>query len=283
VTPPRVIQDVVTMQGLSKAQPRAVVMTMGALHQGHANLIAEARQAVGESGDVVVTIFVNPLQFGSVADLHTYPQTWAADLQVCGAAGANIVFAPKLAEMYPPGYVGVLVDPGPLGRLSEGEVRPGHFQGVLTVVLKLLNMVRPDVALFGEKDYQQLVLVQAMVQVFNVPVEVQSSPITRDEDGLALSSRNVRLSPEAREVAQAIPRAIKVGQRLAASGADPACVERACTQVLKDVGILPDYVTIYGPGFTPMPLQGPARLVVAAYVGGVHLLDNGPVFLGEQP
>ena len=264
------------------ARRRAVVMTMGALHRGHAELMSAARLAVGVDGEVVVTIFVNPLQFGSASDLQTYPSTWDADLALCEAHGVDVVFAPAASTMYPPGVPEVLVDPGPLGQIAEGKVRPGHFRGVLTVVLKLMNMVRPDFAVFGEKDYQQLVLVQAMVRALNLPLAVIPAAIVRDRDGLALSSRNVRLSPQARVAALALPRAVMRAQRAAVAGAPPERVCEISAQALAEVGITADYVSLYGPEFAPDPASGPARLLVAAYVGGVHLLDNGPVNLGGE-
>ncbi|MCH9815308.1 MAG: pantoate--beta-alanine ligase [Actinomycetia bacterium] len=255
-------------------------MTMGALHRGHAELMSVARAAVGPDGEVVVTIFVNPLQFGSVADLATYPETWEADLAVCQAQGVDYVFAPAVTTMYPPEVPEILVDPGPLGQVAEGEVRPGHFRGVLTVVLKLINMVRPDYAVFGEKDYQQLVLIQAMTAALNLPVVIVAAPIVRDHDGLALSSRNVRLSPEARAAALALPRSIAVAQRAAVAGQTADAVCRSANAELAAVGITPDYVSVYDPQFNPNPVAGPARILVAAYVGGVHLLDNGAVSFG---
>jgi pantoate--beta-alanine ligase len=164
-----------------------VVMTMGALHDGHEALIRAAADRVDH---VVVTIFVNPLQFGPTEDLDRYPRTLEADLAMCERLGVDLVFAPDTDEMYPGGRPAVTVDPGPLGEILEGGSRPGFFHGVLTVVLKLLHLTRPDLALFGEKDYQQLALVRALVTDTNLPVEIVGVPIVREPDGLARSSRN---------------------------------------------------------------------------------------------
>ncbi|MER5770163.1 pantoate--beta-alanine ligase [Streptomyces sp. NPDC001985] len=198
----------------------AVVMTMGALHEGHAALIAAARDRVGPTGSVTVTVFVNPLQFGAGEDLDRYPRTLDADLATARAAGADIVFAPSAADIYPGGEPRVRIAAGPMGELLEGASRPGHFDGMLTVVAKLLHLTRADLAFFGEKDAQQLALVRRMVQDLNFPVEIVGVETVREEDGLARSSRNRYLSPAERITALALSRALFAARdRLAAQEA----------------------------------------------------------------
>ncbi|MGW5334229.1 pantoate--beta-alanine ligase [Streptomyces bauhiniae] len=191
---------------------RAVVMTMGALHEGHATLIRAAREIAGPDGEVVVTVFVNPLQFGAGEDLDRYPRTLDADLALAGRAGADAVFAPSVQEVYPGGEPQVRITAGPMGGRLEGATRPGHFDGVLTVVAKLLHLARPDVALYGQKDAQQLALIRRMVRDLNFGVEIVGVPTVREEDGLALSSRNRYLAPEERATALTLSRALFAGR-----------------------------------------------------------------------
>ncbi|MFF4265044.1 pantoate--beta-alanine ligase [Streptomyces virginiae] len=220
---------------LSRTGRRAVVMTMGALHEGHATLIRTARELAGPEGQVVVTVFVNPLQFGAGEDLDRYPRTLDADLVIAEEAGADAVFAPAVEEVYPGGDPQVRITAGPMGERLEGATRPGHFDGMLTVVAKLLHLTRPDLALFGQKDAQQLALIRRMVTDLNFPVEVVGVPTVREEDGLALSSRNRYLSAAERGTALALSRALFAGRdRLAAQAAlraraeaSPASDERA--------------------------------------------------------
>ncbi|MFD6913090.1 pantoate--beta-alanine ligase [Streptomyces virginiae] len=220
---------------LSRTGRRAVVMTMGALHEGHATLIRTARELAGPEGQVVVTVFVNPLQFGAGEDLDRYPRTLEADLVIAEEAGADAVFAPAVDEVYPGGDPQVRITAGPMGERLEGATRPGHFDGMLTVVAKLLHLTRPDLALFGQKDAQQLALIRRMVTDLNFPVEVVGVPTVREEDGLALSSRNRYLSAAERGTALALSRALFAGRdRLAAQAAlraraeaSPASDERA--------------------------------------------------------
>ncbi|MCT7352071.1 pantoate--beta-alanine ligase, partial [Streptomyces sp. 15-116A] len=190
----------------------AVVMTMGALHEGHATLIRAAREHVGREGYVVVTVFVNPLQFGAGEDLDRYPRTLDADLRIAEQAGADIVFAPSVEEMYPDGKPQITLRAGAMGERLEGAARPGHFDGMLTVVAKLLHLTRPDAAFFGQKDAQQLALIRRMVRDLNFGVEIVAVPTVREEDGLALSSRNRYLSPEERRTALALSRALFAGR-----------------------------------------------------------------------
>jgi pantoate--beta-alanine ligase len=248
--------------------PVALVPTMGALHEGHRALLAAARQ-VGES--VVTSIFVNPLQFGPHEDLGRYPRTFDADLEMCAAEGVDVVWAPGVDDMYPGGPALVRVDPGPVGEILEGASRPGHFGGVLTVVSKLLNLVRPAVAFFGEKDYQQLVLVTRMVADLELGVGIAGVPTVREPDGLALSSRNVYLSPDGRQRALGLSRALFAGRD---AGGPAEAVLAAAWAVLHDAGISPDYLDLRGTDLGDPPAHGVARLLVAARIGATRLIDN---------
>jgi pantoate--beta-alanine ligase len=253
----------------------AVVMTMGALHEGHIALLRAAR---AEADTVLTTIFVNPLQFGPHEDFQRYPRSLDADLAVCQESGVDLVFAPPHPEVYPDGEPAVRVDPGPLGTVLEGASRPGHFAGVLTVVLKLLHLTRPDLAYFGEKDYQQLVLIRAMVRDLDLPVRVVGVPIVREPDGLARSSRNRYLSQAQRTAARSLSAALGAGAAAAADGSD--AVLAAARAVLRDVDVDVDYLALTDPSLRPLadPI-GPARLLVAARFGGTRLIDNCEVHL----
>ncbi len=238
-----------------------VVMTMGALHEGHEALIRAAR---AEADQVLVTIFVNPLQFGPTEDLDRYPRTLDRDLAVCARTGVDVVFAPSRDEVYPDGEPMVRVDPGPLGGILEGASRPGFFHGVLTVVLKLLHLTRPDLAFFGEKDYQQLTLVRRMVRDTDLPVRIVGVPTVREPDGLALSSRNRYLSDAQRRTALGLSAALRAG---AAAGLDAA---REALPPEVDL----DYLALTDPDLGPPPERGAARLLIAARVGTTRLIDN---------
>ena len=264
----------------------AFVPTMGALHEGHASLVRLARERVGPGGRVVVSIFVNPLQFGPGEDLDRYPRTFDADLEVCAREGADLVFAPPVGEVYPGGEPAVTVSPGPLGDILEGAVRPGHFRGVLTVVAKLFGLVRPDLAVFGEKDYQQLVLVRRMVADLCLGVEVVGAETRREADGLAMSSRNRYLDPGARALAGALPRLLEAARAVQEQGPD-AVLETAQAGLRAAAGLEPDYLVVTGPDLGELPAARPAgapgRLLVAARVGGTRLIDNVPLAVGTTP
>jgi pantoate--beta-alanine ligase len=255
----------------------ALVPTMGALHAGHLRLIEAAAE---HASHTAVSIFVNPLQFAAGEDLDRYPRTLDADLDACAAAGVDVVFAPGVETMYPSGEPLVTVDPGPLGDELEGEVRPGHFRGVLTAVAKLFALVRPDVAVFGEKDYQQLALIRRMVADLSIGVEVVGVETVRDADGLALSSRNAYLSADERATALALSRSLGAGQRSEAEG--PAAVLAAAKSVLAgEPALSVDYLELRAPDLSPA-LSGDVRLLAAARVGSTRLLDNAPVQLGGR-
>ncbi|WP_216843485.1 pantoate--beta-alanine ligase [Phytoactinopolyspora alkaliphila] len=257
----------------------AVVMTLGALHEGHAALMRAARDLVGDDGLVIVTIFVNPLQFGPGEDLDRYPRTLDADLKMCAAEGVDLVFAPDLDEMYPSGAPMVTVDPGRLGRELEGAARPDHFAGVLTVVAKLLNLTVPTFALFGEKDYQQLTLVRRMVTDLELPYEIVAVPTVREPDGLALSSRNRYLSADERPLALALSAALRAGRDAAANGRD--AVLRAARIVLDRTPELDvDYLELRTTDLAEQAETGEARLLIAARLGTTRLIDN---VLAELP
>jgi pantoate--beta-alanine ligase len=248
----------------------AVVMTMGALHDGHEALIRAARERADE---VLVTIFVNPLQFGPNEDFDRYPRSLDADLAICGRGGVDVVFAPGPGDMYPHGEPAVRVNPGPVGEILEGASRPGFFHGVLTVVLKLLQLTRPHLAFFGEKDYQQLTLVRAMTRDLDVPVEIVGVPTVRETDGLARSSRNRYLDPAQRQAALALSAALSAGVAAARDGADGPALLAAAVAALGDRVEL-DYLALTDPDLGPAPGHGPARLLIAARVGSTRLIDN---------
>ncbi|WP_019355663.1 pantoate--beta-alanine ligase [Streptomyces sp. AA1529] len=284
---PRVIGTAAELRALARAGDRAVVMTMGALHEGHAALVRAARDRVGPLGQVVVTVFVNPLQFGAGEDLERYPRTLEADLEVAGKEGADVVFAPSAAEVYPGGEPQVRISAGPMGDVLEGAFRPGHFDGMLTVVAKLLHLTAPDAAFFGQKDAQQLALVRRMVRDLNFPVEIVAVPTVREHDGLALSSRNRFLNDAERASGLALSRALRAGAQAAPQG--PAAALRAARQVLEpaaEQGLDVDYVALIDPeGFaeiTDEARQGDAVLAVAARVGTTRLIDNAPLHFGQS-
>jgi len=257
-----------------------VVMTMGALHDGHRELIRVARRRCAV---IVVTVFLNPLQFAPGEDLSRYPKTLESDVELCAAEDVDLVFAPSVAEVYPLGdQPQVRIQAGPLGEILEGDSRPRHFDGVLTVVAKLLHLTSPDVAYFGQKDAQQLLLIRRMCQDLDFPVEVVAVPTVRDPDGLALSSRNTYLSNQDRAVALTLSRALRAGASVAGHG--PSAVLSAAYEVLgaePAVGV--DYLALVDPvHLRPVPEEygGEALLAVAARVGTTRLIDNVMVSFG---
>lgn len=264
------------------------VPTMGALHEGHLSLVREARRRVGPHGRVVVSIFVNPLQFAPGEDLDRYPRTLEADLDLL-AGGADVVFAPSAEEVYPGGVRAgetdeqVTVDPGPLALELEGVSRPTHFRGVLTVVAKLFGLVRPDVAVFGEKDYQQLVLIRQMAGDLCLGVQVVGAATVREADGLALSSRNRYLDADQRYSAASLHLVLRAAQEAAAWGPDVA-LEAARSELLHAHGVDLDYLELRGTDLRPLPSEvvGPTqgRVLIAARVGSTRLIDNMPITLG---
>jgi pantoate--beta-alanine ligase len=261
--------------------PVVLVPTMGALHAGHRALLRAARTLAGPAGAVIVSIFVNPLQFRPGEDLDRYPRTLDDDLAMCAAEEVQVVFAPSAAEMYPHGQPEVTVDPGPMGQVFEGQFRPGFFGGVLTVVLKLFHLTHPDVAVFGQKDAQQLALVRRLVADTDLDIAIESVPTARDPDGLASSSRNRYLSPAERAVALTMPRALRAGAARAAEGA-PAVLAAAQEILLAETALAVDYVAVVDPRtFAPADRghAGPAVIIAAVTVGSTRLIDNVPIVL----
>lgn len=274
------------LHALPREGRRAVVMTMGALHEGHATLVREARRLAGPDGQVVVTVFVNPLQFGPGEDLDRYPRTLDADILLAEQAGADVVLAPAVDEVYPGGEPQVRITAGPMGERLEGASRPGHFDGMLTVVAKLLHLTGPDLALFGQKDAQQLALIRRMVRDLNFPVEIVGVPTVREGGNLALSSRNRYLSDADRATALEISRALLTAGEAAGLGA--AAVRRSARAILdgaahREPPLRLDYMALVDPSdFTEVPddHSGEAVLAVAARVGTTRLIDNLPLTVG---
>lgn len=276
---------------------RAVVMTMGALHEGHLDLLRRAGALVGAGGTVVVTIFVNPLQFAPGEDLDAYPRDLEGDVEKLRTVAENelqlsqlVVFAPTPEVIYPSGTPQVTINPGPIATVLEGATRPTHFGGVCQVVLNLMHLTRPTWALFGRKDAQQLAIVRAMVRDLSVPLSIEPVDIRRESDGLAMSSRNAYLTPTQRQQALALSQALKAGITAAENGGDGAAVRQAALAYLANAdGVEVDYVAVVGAdsfvdlagaglGLDPQkyqPVAGePALLALAAKVGSTRLIDN---------
>jgi pantoate--beta-alanine ligase len=257
----------------------AVVMTMGALHDGHATLIRTARE---RADHVIVTIFLNPLQFGPKEDLSRYPRTFDSDMEICTEEGVDLVFAPTPDVIYPDGDPGVRISAGPLGDVLEGQSRPGHFDGVLTVVGKLLHLTAADKAFYGQKDAQQLLLIRRMAKDLDFPVEIVSVATVREADGLAMSSRNTYLTESDRETALCLSRALRAGAEAAIEG--PSAIRRAARAVLvREPLALIDYLVLVHPHTledVPEWYRGEALLAVAGRVGTTRLIDNMPVLVG---
>jgi pantoate--beta-alanine ligase len=281
---PRVVETVTGVReavaGHRSAGRRvALVPTMGALHDGHLALVRRAREVADV---VVVSIFVNPLQFGAGEDLDRYPRTLDADLDALAALGVELVFAPSADEMYPDGEVETVVTAGHVGALYEGASRPGHFDGMLTVVAKLFNIVRPDRAVFGQKDAQQVFLVRRMVRDLDVPLVVDVVPTVREPDGLAMSSRNRYLGPDQRRAALLLSETLAAAQAAGADGLDEVLAEGAAAFGDHD-GVELDYLVVVDPEtFLPVgeDARGEAIVLVAARVGTTRLIDNAVISLG---
>lgn len=276
------IQTISTIRDLRSAiipwrqadQRVAIVPTMGALHRGHMALIAAAREVVPR---VVATIFVNPLQFAPSEDMTRYPRPFERDQQMLADAGCDLLFAPSPADIYPQGFSSQ-IDPGPLGQILEGRFRPGHFSGVATVVTKLLLQTMPDAAFFGEKDYQQLQVIKRVTRDLDIPIHIIGVPTVREDDGLALSSRNVYLSQQERIHAAILPRVMRETARRIMTGDAVHVALQDGVAHLTDAGYRVDYLE-FADAQTLGPLQmrdaaRPARLLVAAYLGKTRLIDN---------
>lgn len=281
---PRVIHTIAELREFVRAERAAgasvaLVPTMGALHDGHVSLVERA-SSLGNT--VVVSIFVNPLQFGVGEDLDRYPRTLDADVAALEGRGAAVVFAPSVEEMYPHGPSLTRVTAGPVGSLFEGATRPGHFDGMLTVVAKLFNIVQPDVAVFGQKDAQQVHLVKQMVLDLNLPLRIEVAPTVREDDGLALSSRNRFLSGDEARVALVLSQALAAAAAQAGQGVD-AARDAARAVFADEPGAVLDYFDIVSAdSFEPVDDggTGAATAIVAARVGATRLIDNRSLDLG---
>ncbi|WP_307859129.1 pantoate--beta-alanine ligase [Desertivibrio insolitus] len=281
-TTPVVVHTIAEIRGHVASARRtghvAVVPTMGALHDGHLALVDRALE-VAET--VVVTIFVNPLQFGANEDLDRYPRTLEADVEKLAAKGVHLVFAPSVDAMYPDGPSQTRVTAGQVGGLYEGKTRPKHFDGMLTVVTKLFNIVTPDIAVFGQKDAQQVFLVRRMVKDLDLPIEIEVVETVRENEGLALSSRNVYLTPEERRAALALSVSLEAASSAADRGVDG--VVRAAQAVFAEEPLVTlDYLVVVDPEtFLPVDdgYRGPATVLVAARVGSTRLIDNDTIHL----
>ncbi|HEX8300138.1 pantoate--beta-alanine ligase [Sphingomonas sp.] len=249
----------------------AFVPTMGALHAGHIALVEEAKLAADR---VVVSIFVNPTQFGPSEDFGKYPRKELADSRLLAGAGVDLLWLPSVEEMYPGGPE-IDVRASEIGNVLDGAHRPGHFDGVTTVVARLFGQVRPDVALFGEKDWQQLAVIRRMAADLKLGIAIQGVPTQREDDGLALSSRNAYLLPEDRAKAVALPRALGAAERTIATGGDPAAALAQAIDTLSAAGFDVDYVELRDAATLGSPIEGqPMRLLAAARIGGTRLIDN---------
>ncbi len=261
----------------------AFVPTMGNLHGGHMTLVEEARE---RSDRVIVSIFVNPTQFGPEEDFAAYPRTLDADCERLAGEGVDVVFAPSVAEMYPDGGgLDTVVDVSPLTGILCGATRPGHFQGVATVVAKLFNIVAPDIAVFGRKDYQQLLVIRRMVADLNMPVQVVGASVAREADGLAMSSRNAYLDENERRVAPALHAALSAGaERLARGERDFTAVEAQGRAALEAAGFTPDYFSVRRPQDLAEPVGDEPELMLlgAGWLGRARLIDNVAVRLTDQ-
>ena len=250
----------------------ALVPTMGALHAGHMALVAEARRRAAR---VAVSIFVNPMQFGAGEDLDRYPRREQADARMLADAGVDLLWLPPVEAMYPAGFA-TTVSVGGVSDGLDGAARPGHFDGVATVVTKLFNQVRADIALFGEKDFQQLAVIRRMVTDLDMGIEIVGVPTQRDDDGLALSSRNLYLAPEDRAAAVALPRALGVAAGAIEKGGDPTAALAQARASLRAAGFTVDYVTLVDAETLSEAIEPsrPTRLLAAARIGSTRLIDN---------
>lgn len=257
------------------------VPTMGNLHAGHLDLVSRAGKVCERT---VASIFVNPTQFDREDDLNAYPRTLEADLEQLKAHGVDLVFCPTPAEMYPQGGLVTQVDIPAISSLLEGSSRPGHFRGVATVVCKLFNIVAPDVAVFGQKDFQQLMLIRQMVADLDLPVEIIGAPTVRESDGLAMSSRNNRLTAGQRQLAPHLNRVLRDLEAQLKSGETGFdALEQQAMSAVESAGLRPDYITVCDASTLMSPKQGDKNLVIlaAAYLGDIRLIDNIPVTLSE--
>jgi pantoate--beta-alanine ligase len=259
-----------------------LVPTMGALHDGHAALIAAGKEFVGKDGCVVVSDFVNPKQFGQNEDFEKYPRNIEQDLKVARSAGAHILWAPSVEDVYP-GQWPLDIESDPRFEILEGKSRSGHFAAVLEVVTRLFNIVQPNIAVFGEKDFQQLVFISEMAKKREPQIGILAVPTKRDFDGLALSSRNVYLSSDQRNVAHLIPDALKQGVLLASKGANPQEIKESVKEVISKSNLIEiEYVEILNNELNELIPGVVGRILIAAKLGNTRLIDNMPILLKEK-
>ena len=259
-----------------------LVPTMGALHDGHAALIAAGKEFVGKEGCVVVSDFVNPKQFGQNEDFEKYPRNIDQDLKVARSAGAHILWAPSVEDVYP-GQWPMDIETDPRFEILEGKSRSGHFAAVLEVVTRLFNIVQPNIAVFGEKDFQQLVFISEMAKKREPQIGILAVPTKRDFDGLALSSRNVYLSSDQRNVAHLIPDALKQGVLLASKGANPQEIKESVKEVISKSNLIEiEYVEILNNELNELIPGVVGRILIAAKLGNTRLIDNMPILLKEK-
>ena len=256
--------------------PIATVFTMGALHAGHAQLVTYSKSHTPSDTRIVATIFVNPTQFNSSTDLAQYPRTLEDDLEILASVGVDAVFVPSTSEMYPNGLaIDSPIEPGAVGEILEGKSRPGHFLGMLTVVHRLLEITHANYSFFGEKDFQQLTLVKEMIKQLGLPIEIIGVPTVRDGSGLALSSRNRRLSPAAFQKALSIPNAMQIVAEAFSNGAQKTEAEALGRKYLSDNEIIElDYLEICAENLLDKPSETNARVFIAVNIAGVRLIDN---------
>ena len=259
-----------------------LVPTMGALHDGHAALISAGKEFVGKDGCVVVSDFVNPKQFGQNEDFEKYPRNIEQDLKVARSAGAHILWAPSVEDVYP-GQWPMDIETDPRFEILEGKSRSGHFAAVLEVVTRLFNIVQPNIAVFGEKDFQQLVFISEMAKKREPQIGILAVPTKRDFDGLALSSRNVYLSSDQRNVAHLIPDALKQGVLLASKGANPQEIKDSVKEVISKSNLIEiEYVEILNNELNELIPGVVGRILIAAKLGNTRLIDNMPILLKEK-
>jgi pantoate--beta-alanine ligase len=275
----RTVRDAEELRAFLSAPRRAgarigLVPTMGALHEGHLSLMRQARR---DCEVVVASLFVNPTQFNDLGDLEAYPRDEVRDRALASEAGVDLLFAPPLGAVYPPGFATTVSVGGLTDRLEGASRGRGHFDGVTTVVTKLLNMVAPDAAYFGQKDAQQVLVIKRLVRDLDLPVRIEVCPTIREPDGLAMSSRNARLSPEERERALALPQALRAAaDALAAGERDAPAISARCAAWMAEAGVQPEYFELVSPEtLDPVfEVEGPVLAVVAARVGATRLIDN---------
>ncbi|MEY3278750.1 MAG: hypothetical protein RLZZ426_1236 [Actinomycetota bacterium] len=279
----KVITTESEIKALNHSHKRGAVLTMGALHNGHIALIKACREAIGAEGTLCVSIFVNPTQFSNANDLEKYPRTLEADIALCESAGVDVVFAPSVDEVYPAFNPPRELSAGNLGTILEGESRPGHFDAVATVVHRLLEILAADVTCFGLKDFQQVAVVRQMIEQTGLKCELVTVETVREADGFALSSRNRRLTPEDRARAGVIPQAIESVATALSSGLSVDEAIAAGKQILnKSPEVVVDYLTVRSMQLDVPPMNGPARVLIAAHIGGVRLIDNCATTISEK-